>query len=302
MQTQIRDVLASVDDVLKRNLIEPEDLEHIRIYGKLMIPKLTNYVTFFYQWMENQIEYSEHFQEESRLRQVKNSQIVFWHSFFKAEINDQYLKERRSVGETHAKVGLSLAAYFGALSRSQDLFLYELYENELDHQTYVKCMRAVTKLIHLDAALVVEAYSRLSEAQLTKQTRALMEMSTPVTTLWDHILMLPVVGIIDSQRAKDMMHSVLNRIYESRSKVFIIDIGGVSVVDTAVANHLIKIMKASRLMGCTCIWSGVSPAIAQTIVNLGIDVGDILTCSTLRDALEEAFRHVGLKVKSGDED
>ena len=296
MEKQIGDILASVDDVLIRHLITKKDLENVCTYGKIMIPKLTNYVEKFYEWMHQQIEFQEHFQEESRLKRVKNSQIVFWHSFFKAEINENYLKERRGVGEAHAKIGLSLSAYFGALSRSQDLFLYELYENELDHQTYVKCMRAVTKLIHLDAALVVEAYSRLSEAQLTKQTRALMEMSTPVTTLWDHILMLPVVGIIDSQRAKDMMHSVLNRIYESRSKVFIIDIGGVSVVDTAVANHLIKIIKATTLMGCTCIWSGVSPAIAKTIVELGINVGDILTCSTLRDALEKAFNLIGVQV------
>jgi rsbT co-antagonist protein RsbR len=296
MEKQIGDILASVDDVLTRHLITKKDLENVCTYGKIMIPKLTNYVEKFYEWMHQQIEFQEHFQEESRLKRVKNSQIVFWHSFFKAEINENYLKERRGVGEAHAKIGLSLSAYFGALSRSQDLFLYDLYQNELDPQVYIDCLRSVTKLIHLDAALVVEAYSRLSEQQLTKQTRALMEMSTPVTTLWDNILMLPVVGIIDSQRAKDMMHSVLNRIYESRSKVFIIDIGGVSVVDTAVANHLIKIIKATTLMGCTCIWSGVSPAIAKTIVELGINVGDILTCSTLRDALEKAFNLIGVQV------
>lgn len=82
-----------------------------------------------------------------------------------------------------------------------------------------------------------------------------------------------------------------------RAKVFIMDISGVSVVDTAVANHLIKITRAARLMGCACLLSGVSPMIAQTTVELGIDVGDVSTRATLRDALEEAFRLINVEVR-----
>jgi rsbT co-antagonist protein RsbR len=121
-----------------------------------------------------------------------------------------------------------------------------------------------------------------------------MAMSTPVTAVWDGILMLPVVGIIDSKRALDMMHAMLNRIVQTQAKVFILDISGVAVVDTAVANHLIKITKASKLLGCVCTISGISPPIAQTIVELGINVGDMLTTATLRDALEAAFRRTGV--------
>jgi rsbT co-antagonist protein RsbR len=93
------------------------------------------------------------------------------------------------------------------------------------------------------------------------------------------------------------MGSVLRRIAQSRSRVFIIDISGVGVVDTAVANHLIKITKATPLMGCACLLSGVSPEIAQTVVELGIDVTGIQTTATLRDALEEAFHRVGVEVR-----
>ena len=91
-----------------------------------------------------------------------------------------------------------------------------------------------------------------------------MEMSTPVAEIWDDILMLPLVGIIDSKRAQDIMTAVLSRIAETHSRTLILDISGVAVVDTAVANHLIKITKATRLMGCACTISGISPAIAQT--------------------------------------
>jgi rsbT co-antagonist protein RsbR len=90
---------------------------------------------------------------------------------------------------------------------------------------------------------------------------------------------------------------VLGRIAETRARVFIIDISGVSVVDTAVANHLIKITKATRLMGCQCLLSGISAAVAQTVIELGIEVGEVETRATLRDALEEAFRRVGIEVR-----
>jgi rsbT co-antagonist protein RsbR len=122
-------------------------------------------------------------------------------------------------------------------------------------------------------------------------------MSTPVATLWDDILMLPIVGLIDSKRANDIMTSALRRISETRAKVFIMDISGVSVIDTAVANHLIQVTRATRLMGCQSLLSGVSPAIAQTMVELGIDVGSVQTKTTLRDALEDAFRNVGVMVQ-----
>ena len=143
----------------------------------------------------------------------------------------------------------------------------------------------------------MESFTAVTNRQLSEQSRAMMEMSTPVTALWDDILMLPLVGIIDSRRAQEVMSSMLARIAETRSKVIILDISGVAVVDTAVANHLIKITKATALMGCSCTISGLSPAIAQTIVELGIDVGDVKTTATLRDALADAFRRTGTLLK-----
>lgn len=137
-----------------------------------------------------------------------------------------------------------------------------------------------------------------SEAKIHAQQKAMMQMSTPVTAIWNDILLLPIVGFIDSQRAQDVMSAILSNIDETRARVFIMDISGVAVVDTAVANHLIKITKATRLMGCECMISGLSPAIAQTIVDLGIETGDIRTTATLRDALHAAFASIGVTVNA----
>jgi methyl-accepting chemotaxis protein len=122
-----------------------------------------------------------------------------------------------------------------------------------------------------------------------KRSLALLEMSTPVTKIWDDVLFAPVVGIVDSKRCADIMNKSLSSIAEANARTLLLDIAGVAVVDTAVANHLIKIAKAAVLMGCQTIISGISPAIAQTITELGIDMGSIRTTSTIEFALREAI-------------
>ncbi|MDC7224306.1 MAG: STAS domain-containing protein [Spirochaetales bacterium] len=134
------------------------------------------------------------------------------------------------------------------------------------------------------------------ERKMKEQSRTILEISTPVTQLWDKILILPIIGVIDSYRAQQMMDSMLNKLKETESKIIILDIQGVAAMDTAVANHLIKIAKATRLMGCTCIISGISPAVAQTLVQLGIDLGSIMTNTSLQEALADAFRLQNLDV------
>ncbi len=134
------------------------------------------------------------------------------------------------------------------------------------------------------------------ENQLIEQSQTIRQMSTPTIKLWDGVLVLPIVGVIDSMRAQFIMESMLNKIAETYSKVIILDIQGVAAVDTAVANHIIKITKATKLMGCECILSGISPAVAQTIINLGINMNNIITKTTLKDALSEAFNSLNLEV------
>jgi methyl-accepting chemotaxis protein len=122
-----------------------------------------------------------------------------------------------------------------------------------------------------------------------KRSLAMLEMATPVTKIWDGVLFAPIVGIVDSKRSVDIMEKALSSIVEARARVLMLDISGVSVVDTAVANHLIKIAKAAVLMGCQTIISGISPAIAQTITELGIELGSIQTTSTIESALRDAI-------------
>jgi len=126
------------------------------------------------------------------------------------------------------------------------------------------------------------------------------ELSVPINNLWDRMLMLSIVGILDSKRTQVVMEDMLNRIHDVEAKVIVLDIQGVAVVDSAVANHLMKITKATRLMGCSCVISGISPAVSQTIVNLGIELENTVTTSTLKDALKFAFDKLGYSVTRKD--
>jgi len=138
------------------------------------------------------------------------------------------------------------------------------------------------------------ALKQVQEAERIREEldRTLEEMSTPVMPIWDGILLLPLIGVVDSARTDNAVTKTLERINETRSKVFLMDISGVPAVDTAVANQLLKISKATQLMGCETVISGLSPAIARTMVELGVEVGEVRTTATLRDAFAIALRKV----------
>jgi rsbT co-antagonist protein RsbR len=126
--------------------------------------------------------------------------------------------------------------------------------------------------------------------EVQNRSLAMLEMSTPVAKIWEGVLFAPIVGIVDSRRSGDIMNKALTSIVGNHAHTLMLDISGVAVVDTAVANHLIKIAKAAVLMGCKTIISGISPAIAQTITELGIELGSVQTTSTIESALREAIR------------
>jgi len=148
------------------------------------------------------------------------------------------------------------------------------------------------------AMLTVDAAIEFREQVITRQQEEMLELSTPVVKLWDGILALPLIGTLDSARTQVVMESLLSTIVETNSRVAIIDITGVPTVDTLVAQHLIKTITAARLMGADCYLSGIRPAIAQTIVHLGIDLADITTKAKLSDAFALALTRLGKTVVS----
>jgi rsbT co-antagonist protein RsbR len=141
-----------------------------------------------------------------------------------------------------------------------------------------------------------EAYSAAREEIISDQTTALLELSTPVVQLWEGVIAVPLVGTLDSARTQLVMEKLLETLVATGADHAVIDITGVPTVDTEVAQHLLKTVSAARLLGAECTISGIRPQVAQTIVSLGIEFGDIATKATLAGALAIAFKHAGLKV------
>jgi rsbT co-antagonist protein RsbR len=250
----------------------------------------------WYSWLSVQPEFEEFFGDDESLNRVKDLQKKFWIRFFQDDIDDQYFEIRSNVGKVHARIGLSKELYLGGLDHMLEHFVDLLEKVDLSIDEKKGIRRAINKLAHLDVAIILQSYETLVMEKISAQSKSLLEMSTPVTQLWSGLLLLPVVGLIDSKRAQDIMDNSLMKIAETHAQSFILDISGVGFVDTAVANHLIKITRATKLMGCECIISGLSPAVAETIVELGIDVGTIKTTANMKSALDIAFERLGMEI------
>jgi rsbT co-antagonist protein RsbR len=168
--------------------------------------------------------------------------------------------------------------------------LFTLLRDEIkDAQQLADLTWTVTKLIDKLGLYTVEVSAQSRNEMIKRQADELLELSTPVVELWDKIVALPLIGTLDSERAQTVMENLLNHIVKSRAQIAIIDITGVPTVDTLVAQHLIKTVSASRLMGADCIISGIRPQIAQTIVHLGLQL-NVVSKATMADAFALALK------------
>ena len=178
--------------------------------------------------------------------------------------------------------------------------LFDRIRTELatDPESLAMVTWSASELLDKLGLYTTEVHQKSREEVITRQQAELLELSTPVVKLWDGILALPMIGTLDSARTQIVMESLLARIVETGAELAIIDITGVPTVDTLTAQHLLKTVTAARLMGADCIISGIRPQIAQTIVHLGVNLGEVITKATLADAFAIALRRRKLGVVS----
>ena len=286
----------SAEELLRLYRISPTELSQIRSNAEKVLPEIEHTLDNFYSWMGEHPDMMSFFHSEDALKHVRKMQTRYWAKFLEAKVDEDYLVDRRRIGEVHARIGLPVMFYMGGVSMVyNELFsvCQSVHSKAGEASALNRCM---TNLLHLDAALICQSFVDKRDDLLNEQSKAVLAMSTPVTEIWDGILLLPIVGLVDSKRSEDIMNAVLSNIKTLKAKEFILDISGVGVVDTAVANYLINISKATSLMGCRATISGISPSISKTIIQLGIDVGNVNTTATMMDALAKAFDSQGLAI------
>lgn len=179
---------------------------------------------------------------------------------------------------------------------------YPLFErlgatvDDSNGRVLIEAINQFTRLIDAVSLYTTELCISERDKTIKRQQDEMMELASPVVELWDRIIAVPLVGTLDSMRAQEVMENTLSAIVDKKADIVIIDITGVVTVDTQVAQHLIRTAAAVRLMGAEAIISGISPRIAQTMVQLGVDTGEVRTRSSLRMALADAFRQLDTDV------
>jgi rsbT co-antagonist protein RsbR len=182
------------------------------------------------------------------------------------------------------------------LSLKSPLFDLVREQNTKDPEQLFKDILEVGDFVDKLALHTTDSFIHGRDQVIARQQEEMLELSTPVVTLWDGIVALPLIGTLDSARTQIVMESLLQAIVQTNSRFAIIDITGVPTVDTLVAQHLLKTITAARLMGAECILSGIRPQIAQTIVHLGINLEDVITKAKLSDAFRLALERSGRTV------
>lgn len=203
----------------------------------------------------------------------------------------RHLSERiiPRVVETHEVVGMVLLLR-DVLARS----LLIAYQN--DPAKLNRMLDAYEPAANSIASTVAVGYVKERERVIRQQQEAIRELSTPVLQVRERLLILPIIGVIDRQRARQLTEQLLRAIRANRAKVVVIDVTGVAVMDSNVANHLVQTVEASRLLGATVIVTGLSPEIASTLVTIGVDLSELSTVGDLQGGIEEAERLLGYKV------
>lgn len=211
---------------------------------------------------------------------------------------DEVIEALSDISISRAKLGFSpkeTGVFVNGLKNS----ILDVLEVELSAQPAALFLatKNIYNLFDNFSIITFETFIRGREEVIIRQTDEISEISTPVIRVWEGILALPIIGTLDSARTQVVMENLLEAIVETGSSIAILDISGVPAVDSLVAQHLMKTVAATRLMGAECVISGIRPEIAQTIVHLGIDLSNIITKASLAHALKFSFQTLKLEVR-----
>ena len=276
--------------------IEDADLERLARLKPLAIAHGEAVVDEFYRLLLGHAGTRAFLTDDVVLRRLKVLQKQYFLGLFDGVLNEAYVANRIRVGAAHERIGLEPKWYIGAYARYQRQ-MHGLIFDALEPSEAAAGFCSMQKLVSFDMALAIDTYIRANLDTIQRHQAAIRELSTPVIRVYDRVLLMPIVGTIDSHRAHQIMETVLVRVTEDQARVLILDIAGVGIVDTKVADHLLKTTAAVRLLGAETILTGISAQVARTIVQLGVDISAMHTRSRLADGIALALATVGREIR-----
>lgn len=277
------------DDVLRR-------LQSLRPFAERHTEAVVN---AFYELLLDHPETAKFFRDDSVVRHVKSLQSEYFLQLFEGRCDLAYVENRLRVGAAHERIGLAPKWYLGAYRRYLEVVREQLHR-ELSAEEATTSMEAISRIVFFDMSIAIDTYIAANVETINRHQLAIRELSTPVIRVHERILLMPLVGTIDSLRANQIMDTLLLRVVEEQARYVIVDIAGVPVVDTKVADNLIKTTAAVRMLGAQVVVTGISAPIARTLVQLGVDVSTMHTRARLQEGIELALELSGKAIVDRD--
>lgn len=295
-----REIDVSDEEVVRRKQFlefRKEDLEALAALNEIAEKYADPVIEDLYRHFLAFDETRSFFRDPSTLERVKRLQKEYFLRLTEGTYGREYVVNRLRIGTVHERINLAPKWYLGAYSFYLRSVLAKIQDSlGSDPQRFMPAFLALMKIVFLDIGLAFDTYIFARESTMRKQQDAIRELSTPVLPIRDRLLLIPIIGLIDSQRAQLITESLLRSIRANRAKVVVMDVTGVATIDSKVADHLLQTVTAARLMGATVIVTGLSSDVAQSLATLGIDLGKLYTVGDLQGGIEEAERLLGFRV------
>jgi rsbT co-antagonist protein RsbR len=274
-----------------------EDADRLTAVNALANEYADPVIDAFYDHLLSFDETAAFFRDPAVLERVKRLQKEYFLRLTAGDYEEEYVENRLSIGAVHERIGLPVESYLGMYNFYLRTVARHLGDAFPDQPERVQAIfQSLMKLVFLDIGLAIDTYVFRREQTIGQQQDAIRELSTPALQVRDRLLILPIIGVLDAGRSRQLTEGLLASIRTTRAKVVILDITGVPSVDTSVANHLIQTVEASRLMGATVVVTGLSAEVAQTLVTLGVDLSKLNAVGDLQGGLEVAERMLGYRV------
>lgn len=303
-QILAREMGLNAENVERRRAIlgfEAADTERIARIRDLVVSSVDQLTSLFFDYVAALGEGKALVSDPSTLRRARQLKRDHLLAMVQGEYGPEYATQRLELAILYGRVGLDLRVFLAGFYHllkaigSAVMKRFEADPNE-GFQTFMSLQR----LAFFDVGIIVDAIVFERERVIRQQQDSIRELSTPVLQIRDRMLLLPIIGVIDTHRARMITESLLRSIRANRAKVVVMDVTGVATIDSRVANHLIQTVTAARLMGATVIVTGLSAEVAQSLVALGIDLEKLNTVGDLQGGVEEAERLLGYRVMKDD--
>ncbi len=301
-QVLIREMALSDEDVARRQRIvglDQEDFARIAAIKELVLARLDELTSVFFDYLSSIEEGRPVTSNRSALERAQQLKRQHLAAMVQADYGAAYVLQRVELAMLYSKLGLELHVFLGAfqqlLQRIGSTVMQGSAPSSVDG---FAAFMSLKKVAFFDLGVIVDVLVFERERVIRQQQHAIRELSTPVLQIRERLLLLPIIGAIDTHRARLITESLLRSIRASRAKVVVMDVTGVATIDSKVANHLIQTVTAAKLMGASVIVTGLSAEVAQSLVGLGIDLTKLNTVGDLQGGVEEAEALLGLKVVS----